>query len=195
MTRGRIHTHSHATGLSSRIAVGVIVKAFGIRGDLIIQPMTDNPARFKSLKRVFVGATETIAVETTVADVSVNERGVRLKLGLAHNRTQAEQLIGRLLFVNQADAIRLPKGAHFIHELVGMQVVDENGIAIGVLNDVLKYPAHDVYVVDADGEELLIPVVRQFIKQIDAQRRIIRVHFIEGMRGMSQSKPDEHDAD
>ncbi len=195
MIARRIHTHDYTTGLNSRIAVGTIVKAFGIRGDLIIQPMTDNPARFMKLKRVFVGTADAEAVETTVSDVSINERGVRLRLGLAKDRTQAEHLIGRLLFVSEADAIRLPKGAHYIHELVGMQVIDEAGNPVGVLKDVLKYPAQDVYVVDAAGEELMIPAVRQFVKQIDAQHRTIRVQLIEGMRGMSQDKAEDHDAD
>lgn len=156
--------------------------------------MTDNPARFLKLKRVFVGRTDAETVETTVSDVTFNSRGVRLKLGLAGNRTEAEHLVGNLLFVNEEDAVRLPKGAHFIHELVGMQVIDEAGNRIGLLKDVLKYPAQDVYVIDADGEELMVPAVRQFIKHIDSQRRTIRVQLIEGMRG-TQDKADDHDAD
>lgn len=170
-------------GLSARslIAIGKIIKAHGIRGDLVILPMTDNPARFKKLKNVFVGTTEASVRETSVSGVSVESRGVRLRLAVASDRTAAERLVGSLLFVDEKDAIRLPKGTYFIHDIIGLGAVDETGAAIGVVKDVLKYPANDVYVLEKDGREILLPAVKAFIKRIDVASGTLHVKLIDGM--------------
>lgn len=165
----------------SLIAIGKIIKAHGIRGDLVILPMTNNPARFKKLKNVFVGATQSSVRETSVSDVAVESRGVRLRLDVASDRTAAELLVGCLLFVDEKDAIRLPKGTYFVHDIIGLNAVDETGATIGVVKDVLKYPANDVYVLDKDGKEILLPAVKEFIRRIDLASGTMHVKLIEGM--------------
>lgn len=164
------------------MAIGKVVKVFGVQGDLIVLPMTDNPGRFKKLKSVYVGPSEDQAVDSRVTIVSVSPRGVRLKFALADNRTAAEKLIGWLLFVDQQHAIRLPKGTFFVHDLLGLTVVDDENHRVGTVTDVLKYPANDIYVVDCDGKELLVPAVKEFIRHIDLESHTMRVHLIEGMR-------------
>jgi 16S rRNA processing protein RimM len=174
----------------SLIAIGKIVKAFGIRGDVVVLPMTHNAARFKKLKRVFVGAKEAESVEANVSHVVVESRGVRLQLSIASDRTAAEKIVGSLLFVDEKDSVRPPKGTFFIHDLVGLNVVDETENTIGILKDVLKYPANDVYVVVKDGKEILLPAVKEFIKKIDLETRTMRVKLIDGMLGDATADDD-----
>jgi 16S rRNA processing protein RimM len=180
-------------GSRALLAVGKIVKPFGIRGEVVLHPMTENLARFKKLKRVFIGKTDVAATETTVLDVVVEQRGVRIRLDGIADRTAAEQIVGSLLFVDERDAVRLPKGAYFIHDLLGMNVVDEQGTTVGVMKDVLKYPAHDVYVVGREGKEFLIPAVKEFIRKIDVETRTMRVRLIEGM--LDETSEEINDAD
>jgi ribosomal 30S subunit maturation factor RimM len=82
-------------------AVGRIVKAFGIKGEVVVQSMTSSPSRFKKLGHVFVGSTEAEAEASEVEYVSVEHRGVRVKLGSVHNRTEAERLGRMLCFCEQ----------------------------------------------------------------------------------------------
>lgn len=177
------------------LAVGKIVKAFGVRGDIAILPMTDNPGRFKKLKRVFVGRNDTDVHETAAVAAVVDTRGVRLRLAGVNTRTDAEKLVGALLFVDEQDAAPLAKGSYYVHTIIGLRVVDDAGTTLGVVKDVLKYPAHDVYVVEHNGGEVMIPAVKEFIKKIDIGKGTMRVKLIEGMLNGSAEEARDHDAD
>lgn len=163
-------------------AVGMIEKAIGIRGEVIVRPMTDERNRFKKLKRVFVGRTEQSVVEAAVQHVDVRGRGIRLKLRDVQNKTEAAKIVGALLFVNEGDRIRLPRGTYFIHDVLGIRVLDEEGNDVGVVKDVMRLPAQDVYVIENGGNEIMVPAVNEFIKEIDVDRKLMRVKLIEGMR-------------
>ena len=77
--------------------------------------------------------------------------------------------------------MKLPRGRYFVHQIVGLTVLDQHSAVVGRVRDVLKLPAHDVYVVEREGRELMIPAVREFVRGIDPESGIVRVHLIEGM--------------
>ncbi len=176
-------------------AIGKIAKPIGVRGDVVVQGMTDNLARFKKLKRVHVGRSETVAIERSITHLAIDARGVRLGFESITDRTAAEKIVGSLLFVDEKDAIRLPEGTFFIHDIVGLNVADEDGNVVGVVKDVLRYPANDVYVIQHDGKELLLPAVKEFVKKIDPAAKTMIVHLIEGMEQSSNADEEDTDAD
>ena len=162
-------------------AVGKIVKAHGVKGDVIVQPMTDSVKRFAKLKQVFVGKTAEDVRLVKIENTQVGEKGARLKLAGIQDRTAAEKLRGEILFVDKEERIRIPKGTFFIHDLIGLRVFDEDENAVGVLRDILQLPAHDVYVIDAHGREVMIPAVKEFIKKIDVGAGTVIVKLIDGL--------------
>ena len=91
----------------------------------------------------------------------------------------AMALKNKVVYFAREDA-KLPAGRYFIADLIGAQVVDENGAAVGRLTEVLDMPAGQVYVVRGETEHS-IPNVPEFILDIDADNGLIRVHLIEGM--------------
>jgi 16S rRNA processing protein RimM len=172
------------------LAVGRIVKAFGIRGEVIVQPMTDDSKRFLALKRVYLGRyddalqrTGAEAVETAVVYAQVDRRGVRLQLAAIPDRTAAEKSVGLLVLVANAERVPLAEGRFFVHELIGTTVKTEEGEVLGVLTEVLRMPAQDVYVVKGEGGEFMIPAVEAFVRAVDVSARTMTVRLIEGMRG------------
>ena len=88
-------------------------------------------------------------------------------------------LKNKVVYFARSDA-KLPEGRCFIADLLGSQVVDENGVRVGELTEVLDMPAGQVYVVQGETEHT-IPAVPEFILDIDADKGLIRVHLIEGM--------------
>ena len=162
-------------------AVGKVEKAFGIKGEVIVKPMTESPDRFRKLKRAYVGKREQDARKVTVEYARVDARGVRLKFVEAPERTSAHALVGSLIFVDEKQLVKPKKGAHFIHDVLGLQVVDENNNKIGVVKDVLRLPAQDVYLIDHDGHEWMVPAVKQFIVSVDMVSRTLRVRMVEGL--------------
>jgi 16S rRNA processing protein RimM len=114
--------------------------------------------------------------------VAVEGRGVRVHLTGVDDRTAAEALRGHYLFVDRRHRAKLKPGHHFLHEVVGLAVEDERGVRLGVVKDVLKLPAQDVYVISDGGREFMLPAVREFIREIDFKAGLLRVHLIEGIR-------------
>jgi len=170
-------------------AVGRIVKAFGIQGEVIVRPMTDDPARFKKLKQVFLSRYEdaanhagTPAVQTTIEHAQIDARGVRLRLKAIPDRTTAERSVGLLVMITRNDRIPLEDGRYFVHEMVGLAVVDETGAPLGTLAEVLRMPAHDVYVIRSGESEIMIPAVSEFVRSVDMTTRTMTVRLIDGMR-------------
>jgi 16S rRNA processing protein RimM len=172
------------------IAVGSIAKAFGLKGDVIVEPLTDVPERFRSLRTVYLaselsatGGNDSEPLMAEVTAVQIEPRGIRARFSCAQDRTAAEKLVGLLVMIPPEETVPLPPGSFFVHELIGFAAIDEQGAPLGVLHEVLRYPAHDVYVIRAgSAEDLLVPAVREFVRQIDTVTRTMTIRVIEGMR-------------
>jgi 16S rRNA processing protein RimM len=86
------------------------------------------------------------------------------------------------VYVKASEVPSLPEGKLYQHELFGFEVVDENGNSLGKLVEIIETGANDVYVVrDADGRELLLPAIPAVILDLDPDRRLMRVHLLEGL--------------
>jgi 16S rRNA processing protein RimM len=163
------------------LAVGTIVKPFGVNGEVVVQSLADTPARFRKLDAVYAGRDPATARLVAVRCTSVERRGVRLSIEGVADRTAAERMVGDLLFVDPARRAPLRKGRYYIHDIVGLRVEDERGTPLGTVQEVLKYPAHDVYRVHGGRGEILIPAVKAFVRAIDLPHGLMRVRLIEGM--------------
>ncbi|MCK5573100.1 MAG: 16S rRNA processing protein RimM, partial [Bacteroidetes bacterium] len=143
------------------LAVGKIVKASGLRGDVIVQSMTDSPARFRQLRNVLMGKDPESVITVEIEAAAVGSRGVRVRIAGVADRTAAEQTVGNYLFVDEEHRVRIPRGRFFVHEIIGMTVIDQDGKNRGVVKDVLKLPAHDVYVVECNSREFMLPAAKE----------------------------------
>lgn len=163
------------------LAIGSVVKAFGIDGHVIVQPLTDFTSRFRKRNKLLFGRSEKEVRELEIEHATVGPRGVNVKFAGVNDRDSAEELIGSFLYVRETDRARLPKGHFYTHDIVGLAVVDEQGVVQGTVREVLKMPAHDVYVVSGKGNEILLPAVKEFVLKIDLAARTMQVRLIEGM--------------
>ncbi|MEO7838823.1 MAG: ribosome maturation factor RimM, partial [Anaerolineales bacterium] len=86
------------------------------------------------------------------------------------------------VYIQAKDASPLPEGQLYRHELIGFRVVDETDNVLGELTEILETGANDVYVVkDQAGKELLLPAIPSVILDLDAERRLMRVHLLDGL--------------
>ena len=135
-------------------------------------PHTDWPARFESLKRVFVGANGRPAESRQVEQSCVHGPAVVIKLSGVDTIDAAEALRGRDLLIAVDEAWPLPEGHYYHFQLLGSTVYDLSGCRRGTLVKIYPGPANDFYAVAAeDGPEVLIPAVRSAVKSIDLQGR------------------------
>ena len=155
------------------LKIGLILKPQGIRGEIKVLPLTDDPHRFIGLKQAFLSEEKK---PVRIMGARVGKDAVYLFLEKIYDRTAAESVRGQFIYIDREHAVKLPEGRYFIADLIGCEAVDLNGNRLGILKEVLQPGANDVYIVQRpDGSELLIPVVDAFIKDIDIKSLKITV--------------------
>ena len=160
-----------------RIKVGKITGAFGIRGELKVYPYTDRPERFEELDSVFAGEEE-----YRIKNVRYQKKLVLISLEEISDRTGAEKLKGRDLTIQREKLRELEDDEFFIFDLIGLEAVDENGIHIGRVHDVIQNSAQDLYEIETDdGKMHLIPAVYEFIPEINLDSGIMVIKPIPGL--------------
>jgi len=155
------------------VKIGQIVGAWGIRGQVKVEPLTEFADRFKIGTRLRLGGHW-----VTVEDFSVHKGRPLLKLSGVDDMNAAEALQWQYLELEDAPPVELEEDEYLSEDLIGMQVTTTAGEQLGRVDRVLPYPAHDVLQVG----EILIPAVKQFVKKVDLKARRIEVELIEGMR-------------
>lgn len=175
------------TGRPKMIAIGRVVSAFGRRGEVKVLPLTDFPERFSVTARVYVGgeAAATPYGEGLAAfgvERSRPHKGaVLLKLSGVDSIGEAEKLRGKLLWVPEEEAWPLPKGHYWVHDVIGLRVFSTDGHPVGRVEEVIRTPANDVYVVRNGGRETLIPAVKEAVQRIDLEEGVMTVSSSAGM--------------
>ncbi len=163
------------------LQVGVVTSAHGICGEVKVFPTTDDKERFRQLEKVLLDTgKETIPLE--IQGVKFFKQFVIIKFKGIDDRDDVEKYKGRPLFVERKDAVPLGEDEYFIADMLGMEVVTEDGEPFGTLKDVITTGANDVYVVDSKNHgEVLIPAIRQCILDVDVQRGRMTVHLLDGL--------------
>ncbi len=161
--------------------VGVIANTHGIRGEVKVYPTTDDVNRFDDLKNVILD-TGKEKLELQVQGVKYFKNMVILKFKGIDNINDIEKYKGKDLLVTRENAVPLGKNEYYIADLIDMEVFDEEGKKLGILNDVMQTGANDVYVIILEnGSELLLPNIDQCILDVNVEEKKMTVHVLEGL--------------
>ncbi len=153
---------------------GQIVNTHGIHGEVRIVPWADSPDFLCQFSTLYVDGTS-----IAVASSRVHKGSVIAHLQEVDTVEAAMVLKGKTVQIRRADA-KLPKGAFFLADIIGLDVVDENGQKLGSLKEVLSPSLQQVYVVEGK-REIMIPAVPEFILETNIEAGYIKVRLIEGM--------------
>ena len=117
-----------------------------------------------------------------ITDVKTIRGCVGLMLEGVDTIEQAQLLVGKEATLPEADLPAPEKDSYYVKDLIGMTIVDMDENPIGTLCEVFLNGAQDVYMGKTEqGQEFMVPAVKEFIKRIDIEQRIIQVALIEGM--------------
>ena len=167
--------------MEQRLQVGVITATHGLKGEVKVFPTTDDPNRFRRLKEVILDTGKEERV-LKIEGVKFFKQMVILKFQGLDDINDVERLRRGILYVTRENAVRLKRNEYFIADLIGMQVENEDGSELGVLQDVISTGANDVYDVRlADGRQLLIPAIRECILEVNVEEGWMRVHLLDGL--------------
>ena len=159
--------------------IGKITNSHGVKGDIKIFPLTDDPDRFFSLKKAYIGE---IKEEVFPEDPRIHKGMILIRLKGMEDINKILRFKGQYIYVLDDDRIKLPEGRYFISDLIGCEVYDMTERKLGTIKDVLQGAANDVYVIDGgNGMEYLIPAVERFIVSVNIADNKIQVDPIKGM--------------
>lgn len=160
--------------------VGVIANTHGIRGEVKVFPTTQDPKRFQGMKEIILD-TGSEKIELEVASARFFKNLVILKFKGIDNINDIEKYKGMDLLVRREQAIPLEEGEYYIADIIDAKVVTEDGEEFGILKDVLTTGANDVYVVEHQGKEVLLPVIPDCVLARDMERKIVTIHVMKGL--------------
>ena len=157
----------------------------GVSGEVKVIPETDDPDRLRGLDRLFVGASAESARVRAIAGLRFqpNKHGVAalVKFEGVAGREGAELLRGQSVYAAEDDLPPLEEGEVFVHDLIGLAVVTEDGDAVGTVTDVML-GAQDLLVVKRDGKpDALIPDVDEIVTLVDLDAEQITIAPPEGL--------------
>ena len=164
------------------LQVGVISSTHGIRGEVKVFPTTDDPMRFKKLKKVFLD-TGRERLELEVQSVRFFKQFAIVKFKGIDNINDIERYKGKGLFVPREDAVPLGEDEYYIADLIGMEVFTEDG-HFGVVKDVIETGANEVYIIESDEHgEVLIPAIRQCVLDVNVEEKKMKIRLMDGLIG------------
>ena len=165
--RGRLDGASSAEtieGVPLRVILGGQVEAFALGA---LRPT------------VYLGEA---AVPHSLKAARLHRGQLILSLTDCPDRDCAEQYRNQLIQIKAEAAAPLPPGSYYHHQLLGLQVVSDEGEALGQVVDILETGANDVYVVATPNGELLLPAISTVVLNIDLPAKQITAHLIDGLR-------------
>jgi 16S rRNA processing protein RimM len=167
----------------SYIAVGQIVGPHGIRGEVKVESMTDFPERFRKGASVYLGVStgDENVVPTEIAAARPHQGRWLVQFANIKDRDAAETLRNQYVLIPEADIMPLGEHENYAHDLIGLEVVTTEDLALGKLIEILFTPANDVYIVRGPAGETLIPATREVIVLVDLPAHRMTVALPEGL--------------
>ena len=158
------------------IAIGEVLRPYGVRGEMRVRPLTDRPQeRFRALEACFLWEPARNRREACrVVERSFDREGVRVRLEGVESPEAVRPLQGRLLAIERAEALPPRPGEFYPWQLEGATVETPDGRRLGRFIRVEDSPAQPLWVIERDGREWLLPAVPEFVLDVSvAERRIV----------------------
>ena len=163
------------------ISIGIISRAHGVGGGLVVVPITDELEQFKSLKNISIKDRKDERKFFTIKWVNIEAKRIILNLEGINNRNQAQELKGLYIDIHFDESVELPSDEYYIFDLIGLNVRTKDNHCLGKVIDVLTLPANDVYVVSDGSKEYLIPAIKDVIKKVDLEEEHIIIEPLDGL--------------
>ena len=156
-----------------------IINTHGCHGDVKLESWCNTPQILASFKAVYLKKGDEY-IKFKVKKASVFKQFVIASLEGIDDMDRAMEMKGVILYAKRAD-FKLKKGEYFIADIIGLDVIEiDTDKKLGTLKEVINRGSSDIYVIDTDSGERLVPAVDEFVKKVDVDKGIY-LKPIEGM--------------
>jgi 16S rRNA processing protein RimM len=161
------------------LVVGRIVRPHGIRGILIVEPQSKFIMDIRPGTVIYLGSNRD---PVSVLQFSPHRKRYLLKILSSNSREDADMYRDKMVHLRFEDTEPIPDGDYYDWQLLGMNVITDDGETLGMLAEIIETGANDVYLVRADSdEEILLPAIESVIKIVNLDDNTMVVHLIPGL--------------
>lgn len=163
---------------SGLIVVAEVLRIRGLSGEVKVRMADARKDRFPQGSTVMSASGQKLTVESFRAQDCFGF----LRFAEIATPEEAQGLVGETLLVEEENLPQPQKDHYYVKDLLNMQVLREDGSSLGILQEVISYPAQDLYRIrTTDGRDILLPAVKPFVREVDVEQHCMRVALIEGM--------------
>ena len=166
------------------LEVGKIANTHGLRGEVKVAVWMDYPEEFEELETVYL-KTRKETLKLTVKNVRYQKNNLIVRFAEFNDINEVEQYKNCVLYADRDELGELPEGVHYIVDLIGLDVYNEEGEKLGVIADVINNGASDIYDVKREGKKnMLLPVIDEVVLDVDTDAKKVTVHMIDGLEDL-----------
>ena len=169
--------------MTDRIALGIIRKAHGVRGEASVEPWTDTMDRFSDLDRVMLVSPDEQTVRPARIEAAREHAGRTLvKFEGIETPEDLRDLQNWTIEIPESEARQLEEGEYFLHDLVGLRLIDAEGNDRGVVEDAFEGGGGVLLTVKPkSGKSFDVPFAAEICTNIDLKAKTITVKLPEGI--------------
>jgi len=161
------------------LVIGEFVGVHGVRGEVRLRPLTEFPERIPRLKELRIRFPNGREASYRLLGARLHQTLYLLRLEGVATRDEAEALRGAAALISLEDAVRLPPGRYYHHQLLGLRVLTPEGEELGRIREVLEGPSNDIYV----AGRYLIPATHDAVERLSPEEGVLVVRSREYLEG------------
>jgi len=176
-SRKTLKPGSPQTGEPEYLTIGKLRRTHGVRGEIIMDALTDFPDTIKTGMAVYIG---THHKQQVISSIRPTDKTFLIAFEDFDDCDKVGIFRNQYVFIKTMDAAPLEEGKFYQHQVVGMEVIDESGTSLGKICEIINTGANDVYVIQPlAGNEILIPAIKGVILEVDINAGKMRVRLPE----------------
>ena len=160
--------------------LGKTTKKFGLKGELVVYLDTDEPEKYYSMESVFFDL-DGEPIPFFVKEIKIKSKNQLIVLFQDIDNDSSSQYVNTDLYLPLSMLPKLSGNKFYYHEIKGFTIIDENKGNIGICVDILDYTHQSIMQISSDKGEILIPIVDNFIKNVDREKCIIEIIAPQGL--------------
>jgi 16S rRNA processing protein RimM len=158
---------------------GIILKPKGLKGEVKVEVITDFPESFLSRHEYYAGKSVDSVERLKVKKAALSGGFAWLFFEGIDTMEKAEALTGWQLFIEEDQLLPQPANRAYLHEILGMKVLDRHRGEVGIITNVIRMPAHEVYEVLVDGKKILLPAIDEFVEEFNLGEKYIVIPRVD----------------
>ncbi len=170
---------NHARQSQEYLVVGRVLRPHGIRGALVVEGFSDFIHGLRAGSEIHLGPDNVLL---KIVSIRKHKNKYLVTHDASVDRTEAETYRDFEVKVRFQDTDPLGAGEYFYWQILGLEVLSEAGEHLGVVAEIRKTGANDVYIVrDDEGREILLPAIKSVILEVDLDAGQITAHLLPGL--------------